>query len=197
MGAPPDRRHVGALYAIHAADYRDGLPTSGYSRQTTGDFRGVTVPDRRHAASRLLSRENGRHGLRRPREVEGRRTHSISSEEPHRRRRRKVWHSSCVDRRARFVDSHFCVLAAGGCTTTTGQLAWTAQKVLTEPSSRPMKPPWPRLPTTSISASRPASMRTFAGCPWRTSARRSAGLSSPNAVATASVSPCSATLSGR
>ena len=46
---------------------------------------------------------------------------------------------------------------------TTGQAAWWAHCWLTEPSSSPAKPPWPREPTTSRSASRDSSTRTAAG----------------------------------
>src|ERR1022692_531180 len=48
-------------------------------------------------------------------------------------------------------------------TTTTGHGAWCTQCMLTEPSSAPAKPPCPRLPTTSRSASAAASIRTCAG----------------------------------
>jgi len=49
------------------------------------------------------------------------------------------------------------------------------QAELTEPSSRPTKPPWPRLPTTSIRAPALASSRTFAAPPYLMDARRPGG----------------------
>ncbi len=49
-------------------------------------------------------------------------------------------------------------------TTTTGQWAWWTHLLLTEPSSRPRKPPSPRLPTTSRLAPLDASIS--AGAAW-------------------------------
>jgi len=49
--------------------------------------------------------------------------------------------------------------------TTTGQCAWWATWLLTDPSSSRPNPPEPREPTTSMSASRLASMRTSDGKP--------------------------------
>ena len=47
-----------------------------------------------------------------------------------------------------------CPSRRGGAgTTTTGMCAWRVHWSLTEPSTSPMKPPWPRAPTTSRSAS--------------------------------------------
>jgi len=46
------------------------------------------------------------------------------------------------------------------CTTSTGHLACSTQVRLTEPSSRPAKPPWPRLPMMSMSAPSAALMST-------------------------------------
>ena len=53
-------------------------------------------------------------------------------------------------------------------TMTTGHGAWCTQCWLTEPSSASVKPPWPRLPTTSRSAPPAASSRTCAALPSRT-----------------------------
>src|SRR4051794_20555339 len=48
-------------------------------------------------------------------------------------------------------------------TTTTGQLAWPTRCWLTDPSRMPRKPPCPRDPTTTRSASPDRSMSTSAG----------------------------------
>ena len=53
-------------------------------------------------------------------------------------------------------------------TTRTGQCAWATTCWLVEPISRPTKPPWPRVPTTTRSASSLASTRDFAGWPSTT-----------------------------
>lgn len=50
-------------------------------------------------------------------------------------------------------------------TTTTGQAAWATRCWLTEPSSMPANPPWPRDPTTSRSALPDNSISTLAGFP--------------------------------
>ena len=59
--------------------------------------------------------------------------------------------------------------------TSTGQEACSATFALTEPSKSPAKPPWPRLPTTSMIAPTLASSRTLAAPPSSTCRRRSAG----------------------
>jgi len=45
-------------------------------------------------------------------------------------------------------------------TTTTGHSATAAMATATEPARRPTNPPWPRLPSTSISARVDSSVRT-------------------------------------
>lgn len=77
------------------------------------------------------------------------------------------WPSWCP--RHRRDDLHDdCPIPAGGggvvpCSTRTGQMACSVHAALTEPSSRPLKPPCPRLPTTSIRALSLTSSRTCAG----------------------------------
>jgi hypothetical protein len=63
------------------------------------------------------------------------------------------------------------------CTTTTGQCACWAQCWLTDPSSIPGKPPWPRQPTTRRSAPTAASSSTGRAVP------RGAAISSPTQIA--------------
>src|SRR5689334_5977928 len=65
-------------------------------------------------------------------------------------------------------------------TTVTEHFAYAATWWLTEPSTSPAKPPCPRLPTTSRSASADSSISTFAGLPCRTCGRTSTGGSSPS-----------------
>src|SRR6266542_1831586 len=52
-----------------------------------------------------------------------------------------------------------------GCTMATGQTAWCSTAELTDPSSRPRKPPRPRDPTTSNWAFWAAVTSDWAGCP--------------------------------
>ena len=58
-------------------------------------------------------------------------------------------------------------------------MACSATFALTEPSRSPVKPPWPRLPTTSMIAPWDASSRTPAAPPSFTSRRNPAGRRSP------------------
>ena len=60
-------------------------------------------------------------------------------------------------------NSECCAGQSGRGMTTTGTGECCSTVRLTEPSSRAAKPPWPRVPTTSMSASLAASMRALAG----------------------------------
>src|SRR3954470_9238926 len=65
--------------------------------------------------------------------------------------------------RARGVDVEWPTAGENQRTTTTGQLAWPTRCWLTDPSRMPRKPPCPRDPTTSRSASPDRSISTSAG----------------------------------
>ncbi len=67
--------------------------------------------------------------------------------------------------------------------------------LLTEPSSRWVKPPVPRDPTTSRSASRDALTSSSAGSPWTTLTVTSGG-ASDIWLATSSTSSCTALRAG-
>ena len=74
----------------------------------------------------------------------------------------------------------------------TGQCACVAQAELTEPSKRPVSPPCPRVPTTSIAASFDAATRSLAALPFHALLVNQLGVPSGKTQAAASAPRSSA-----
>ena len=74
----------------------------------------------------------------------------------------------------------------------TGQVAWWATWLVTEPIISPPKPPTPREPSTTMSASWLASMSTSTGKPLTALTVTDSGRDSPSPASTLSVSACAA-----